>query len=445
VNLEKHQARAWIEDRLPLGRLFSTFLEEHIPGGASWAYVFGSICLALLGVQILTGIALAFFYVPSPDHALTSIHYVASEIPLGRLVLGLHHWSANIFVGVIGLHLLQTFLWGAYKRPRELVWWSGIGLLLLVQAFHFTGFTLPWDQKGYWATEVGTSIAGSVPIMGSYILKLMRGGEELGAVTLTHFYAIHVAILPGIIVALVIAHLVCLRIAGPAGSWDGEETKRTTPPNFYPQQVLKDAVAITLVMVFVFSLAYFAYSAPTTAADPTDTSVLPRPEWNFLFLFQLLRYFPGALEWIGATMVPGVLVALLFLLPFLDWQKERSPFRRRATVTAGFGIIAGIGLLTALAVTSDRAAMAYWLNPTVRAGAQVYVDNDCASCHKIRGEGSGSGGPDLSFIGKTREIEWMKQYIRNPDSLNADTTMPPFKRLSEAELEQLAAYLKSLQ
>lgn len=432
-----------MEDRLPLGRLFHSFLEERIPGGASWAYVFGSICLALLGVQFLTGIALAFFYVPSPDHALISIRYVADEIPLGRLVLGLHHWSANIFVGVIGVHLLQTFLWGAYKRPRELVWWSGIGLLLLVQAFHFTGFTLPWDQKGYWATEVGTSIAGSVPVMGAYVLKLMRGGEELGAVTLTHFYAIHIAILPGIIVALAIAHLVCLRIAGPAGSWRSIATPAT--PNFYPQQVLKDAIAITLVVSFIFLLAYFAYSPPTTVADPTDTSVLPRPEWNFLFLFQLLRYFPGALEWVGATVVPGALVVLLFLLPFLDWQEERSPFHRRATIAAGFGIIAGIGLLTALAVFSDRAAVAYWLNPTVRTGAQLYAENDCASCHKIRGEGSGSSGPDLSFIGNVREIEWMKQYIRDPDSLNADTTMPPFKRLSEAELDQLATYLKSLQ
>jgi mono/diheme cytochrome c family protein len=151
------------------------------------------------------------------------------------------------------------------------------------------------------------------------------------------------------------------------------------------------------------------------------------------------------LEWIGATMVPGALVTLLVLLPFLDWREERSPFRRLATVASGLGVIAGIGLLTALAVLSDRAAVAYWRSPTVRAGAQVYAENDCASCHKIRGEGSGSGGPDLSFIGNVREVEWMKQYIRDPDSLNPNTTMPPFKRLSAAEVDQLATYLKSLQ
>jgi ubiquinol-cytochrome c reductase cytochrome b subunit len=430
--------------RFPLRQLWETLLNESIPGGASWAYVFGSICLALLGVQFLTGIGLAFFYVPSPDHALTSITYIANDIPFGRIVLGLHHWSANIFVGVIALHMLQTFLWAAYKRPREFVWWSGIGLLLLVQAFHFTGFTLPWDQKGYWATEVGTAIAGSVPGVGPYILKVMRGGEELGALTLTHFYAIHVVILPGAIVALTIFHLISLRLAGPAGSWRTSHSTETHTSDFYPGQVLKDAIAITLVVSFIFALAAFSYTPPTSPADPTDTSVLPRPEWNFLFLFQLLRYFPGALEWVGATLVPGALVTVLFLLPFLDRGAVRSPRQRRGIVVAGLGVLGGIGALTALAAFSDRAAVAYLLNPAVRAGALIYAENDCASCHKIRGEGSASG-PDLSFIGKTREVEWMKQYIHNPDSLNPDSTMPPFKGLTEEELDQLTVYLKSLQ
>lgn len=431
-------------ERFPTRKIWQTLLNESIPGGASWAYVFGSICLALLGVQFFTGIALAFFYVPSPDHALTSITYISHDIPFGRIVLGLHHWSANIFVGVIGFHMLQTFLWAAYKRPREFVWWSGVGLLLLVQAFHFTGFTLPWDQKGYWATEVGTSVAGSVPVVGSYILKAIRGGEELGALTLTHFYAIHVVILPGVIVALTIFHLISLRLAGPAGSWRTQCSTTAHTSDFYPGQVLKDAIAITLVVSFIFALAVFAYTPPTSPADPTDTSVLPRPEWNFLFLFQLLRYFPGALEWIGATLVPGVIITLLFCLPFLDRGEIRNPLHRRGTVLAGLGVLGGIGVLTILAVLSDRAAVAYILNPSVRAGALIYTENDCASCHKIRGEGIASG-PDLSFIGRTREVEWMKQYIHDPDSLNTDSTMPPFKRLSAAELDQLTAYLKSLQ
>ncbi len=438
------KATSWLNARLPIGPLLSSFLDEVIPGGASWAYVFGSICLTLLGVQFLTGVTLAFFYVPSPDHALASITYLHDEVPFGRIILGLHHWSANIFIGVIGLHVLQTFLWGAYKRPREFVWWSGIGLLLLVQGFHFTGYTLPWDQQGYWATEVGTSIAGSAPVIGSYIQKVMRGGEDLGALTLTRFYALHVVILPTIVVALALFHLLCLRLSGPAGSWRSRKTEADAAPNFYPDQMLKDAIAITLVLSCILLLSVFAYSPPTSPADPTDTSVLPRPEWNFLFLFQLLRYFPGVLEWVGATVVPGALVALLFALPFLDRTEERNPWRRQATIVSGFGVLVMIGLLTALAVWSDRATVAYMLHPAVRAGAQVYTENDCASCHKIRGEGN-SSGPDLSFIGKARQMTWMRQYIRDPDSLNPDSTMPPFKSLTEEELDHLVAYLESLQ
>jgi ubiquinol-cytochrome c reductase cytochrome b subunit len=220
----------WIETRLPVRRLWQGFLRESIPGGARWAYVFGSLCLALLGVQLLTGVALVCFYVPSPDHALASLTYLAGDIPWGRVVLGLHHWSANLLVGVIGLHLLQTFLWGAYKRPRELVWWSGIGLLLLVQAFHFTGFALPWDQAAYWATEVGTSIVGTIPAVGPYLLKILRGGEEVGAITLTHFYALHIVVLPGIVAVLVILHLICLRLVGPGGR--GTRGHPPPPPTF---------------------------------------------------------------------------------------------------------------------------------------------------------------------------------------------------------------------
>jgi ubiquinol-cytochrome c reductase cytochrome b subunit len=432
----------WLDERLPIRSTLSTFLQESIPGGARWLYIFGSLCLILLGLQTATGIVLAFFYVPSPDHALDSIVYTANDIPFGRVVLGLHHWSANVFIVMIGLHLLQTFLFAAYKRPRELVWWSGVGLLLIVLGFHFTGFTLPWDQKGYWATEVGTSLIGTVPIVGDFLMKVLRGGDELGAITLTHFYAIHVLLLPALVIGFVILHLVCLRSAGPAGSWTLEQ-RAGTESSFYPEQVFKDAVAIILVLVVIFGLALFAYEPPTEPADPTDTTFLPRPEWNFLFLFQLLRYFKGSWEWVGTTLVPAGLVLLLVLLPFLDWGEERRPSRRRAVVLSGLGVVGGILFLTALAVLTAPPTAARITDPTIRAGAKVFTANDCASCHKIHGQG-GASGPDLSFVGRTRDVEWLKTYVRNPEQLNSESTMPPF-RLGEEDLDRLAAYLKSLQ
>ncbi len=186
----------WLDARLPVRSVWMSFLAERIPGGARWAYVFGSLCLVLLAVQILTGVAIAFFYVPAPNAALASITYFSTAVPFGRIVLGIHHWSANIFVGVVLLHVAQTFVYGAYKKPRELVWLSGVVLLLLVQGFHFTGFVLPWDQKGYWATEVGASIMKATPLVGDLLMRVMCGGEELGALTLSHFYAVHVLLLP---------------------------------------------------------------------------------------------------------------------------------------------------------------------------------------------------------------------------------------------------------
>jgi ubiquinol-cytochrome c reductase cytochrome b subunit len=439
---ERAGITGWLDERLPIRSMLSTFLQEPIPGGARWAYVFGSLCLVLFGLQAATGIVLAFFYVASPDHALDSITYTYSEIPFGRMVLGLHHWSANVFIVMIGLHLLQTFLFAAYKRPRELVWWSGVGLLLLVLGFQFTGFSLPWDQKGYWATEVGTSLVGTVPVVGDFVMKGLRGGSELGAVTLAHFYAIHVLLLPTFVIGFVVLHVVCLRSVGPAGSWNAEQ-QTPTDPSFYPEQVFKDAVAIFVALAVIFLLAMFAYEPPTELADPTDTTFLPRPEWNFLFLFQLLRYFKGSWEWIGTTIIPTGLVLLLVFLPFLDRGDERTPARRRTVVFSGLGVVGGILFFTVLAVLTALPTAARITDPTIRAGVKIFAANDCTSCHKVHGQGGGSG-PDLSFVGRTREAQWLKAYVRNPDSLNPESTMPPF-RLNEEDLDRLVAYLKSLQ
>jgi quinol-cytochrome oxidoreductase complex cytochrome b subunit len=322
----------------------------------------------------------------------------------------------------------------AVVRRERLVWWSGVGLLLIVLGFHFTGFTLPWDQKGYWATEVGTSLVGAVPVVGDFVMKVLRGGSEWGAITLTHFYAIHVLLLPAFVIGLMVLHLVCLRTAGPAGSW--RLTRQTREETcFYPEQVFKDAVAIVL--------ALFAYEPPTEPADPTDTTFLPRPEWNFLFLFQLLRYFKGSWEWVGTTIVPTGLVLLLVLLPFLDRGAERNPTRRRAVVLSGLGVVGGILFLTALAVLTTPPTAARITDPTIRAGVKVFTANDCASCHKVHGQG-GASGPDLSFVGRTRDVEWLKTYVRDPEKLNPESTMPPF-RLNEEDLGRLAAYLKNLQ
>jgi ubiquinol-cytochrome c reductase cytochrome b subunit len=434
--------KSWLDVRLPVGDFWASFLAERIPGGARWAYVFGSLCLALLAVQFVTGVAIAFYYVPVPDAALNSISYLSSQVAFGRIVLGIHHWSANIFVGIILAHLAQTFLYAAYKKPRELVWLSGVVLLLVVQAFHFTGFALPWDQKGYWATEVGTSIVGTVPLIGDRLTRVVRGGSTLGALTLSHFYAVHVLILPAAVIVFVVLHLVCMRWVGPAGSWH-PVTVAAEQRQFFPYQLLKDVMAIAIVLAVIVGLAALAYAPPAYVADPTDISVVPRPEWNFLFLYQLQHYFPGSLEWVGTMVLPAMLVLLLASVPFLDRRSERDPLRRSGTVLAGFAIASAVAALTVLAVAADPATWAYVTRPAVRAGARLFAENDCASCHKIRGEG-GSIGPDLSFVGQRRDIRWLKAYVHDPSSLNPSAAMPAHTSLSEQQLAAIAAYLKSL-
>src|SRR5437879_3434267 len=220
---------AWLDSRLKLEPVKETLLDEPIPGGASWIYVFGSATLFVFFLQAITGMFLAVYYAPTPDHAYDSIRYIETQVLFGPFVRGLHHWGASAMVVAIGLHMLQVFLYGAYKPPRELMWMVGVLLLLLTMGFAFTGYLLPWDQNAYWATQVGINMVGSVPFVGTFLVRVMRGGDTLGALTLSRFFAVHVLFLPATIMALVAMHLFILRRVGAAGPWSGGCERRCKP------------------------------------------------------------------------------------------------------------------------------------------------------------------------------------------------------------------------
>ena len=179
----------WLDSRLRLASLERTLLNEPIPGGASWIYVFGSATLFLFTLQAITGMFLALYYAPTPDHAYDSLRFIETEVSFGAFVRGLHHWGASGMVVAIGLHMLQVFLYGAYKPPRELLWMVGAVLFIIVLGFAFTGYLLPWDQNAYWATQVGINMVGTVPVIGEWLVPVIRGGETLGALTLSRFFA----------------------------------------------------------------------------------------------------------------------------------------------------------------------------------------------------------------------------------------------------------------
>jgi quinol-cytochrome oxidoreductase complex cytochrome b subunit len=196
----------WLDERISWRKIWETIFLRNIPK-VNWLYTLGSATLFVAFNQIVTGILLTIYYVPTPDHAYDSVLYITTQIPAGWLIRGLHHWGASAMVILTVLHMLRVILYGSYKFPREVTWFTGVGLLIIVIAFGFTGYLLPWDQKAYWATTVGTQIAGTPPLIGDFILRIVRGGEELTALTLARFFGVHVWVLPAVLILLIAIHI----------------------------------------------------------------------------------------------------------------------------------------------------------------------------------------------------------------------------------------------
>ena len=255
---------------------------------------------------------------------------------------------------IVFLHLLRVVLYGSYKAPRELTWIFGVLLLLVVLGFGFTGYLLPWDEKAYWATVVGVEIASTAPVLGDFVAKVMRGGAEIGAVTLSRFYALHTIWLPWLAFGLVGVHLFFVRYYGSSGTPQNtpEDMKMGKP--FYPHQVFEDVVGMFILFVVLACVALFVPVPLEDVADPTNADYDPRPEWYFLFLFQLLKYFQGPLEIIGTFVIPTVGMVLLLLLPFLD-RSERAVLWKRpiALTVTSVSVVAIVGL-TILGASSPK-------------------------------------------------------------------------------------------
>jgi ubiquinol-cytochrome c reductase cytochrome b subunit len=429
----------WLDSRLRLKPVEVTLLYKTIPGGASWIYVFGSVTLFFFLLQVITGMFLVIYYVPTPDHAYDSIQYIMKEVTFGTFVRGLHHWGASAMMVAIGLHMLQTYLYGAYKPPRELMWIVGVALLLLTLAFGFSGYLLPWDQKAYWATRVGVNMVGTIPGVGDLLSRIIRGGETFGALTLSRFFALHVLFLPALVVGLIGLHLFILWRVGPAGPWD-EAKARDRREAFYPRQVFMDAVAMGLAFIMVVAMVIFLPVPLADKANPADSSFTPVPEWYFLWYYQLLKYIPGPLEPLGAWILPMLLYLLFFAVPFIDRNPERSPVRRPMAVGAGIAFLAAV--FTFMGVSLKEIYSLPSPDPAVVRGKELYSGLGCVGCHRIHDQG-GTVGPDLSFVGQNRDREWLIHHFLDPQALVPGSMMPAYP-LPEDELEDLTAYMLSL-
>ena len=432
-----------LEERLGDRTLIDATLNERIPGGASWAYVFGSVTLILFLVQLGTGLVLAMYYSPSTTDAWASVAYLEQKIAMGGFVRGLHHHASGGMVVMAVVHMIQVVWFGAYKRPREVNWLTGLGLLGLVLAFALTGYLLPWDQTGYWATKVATSIAGTVPVIGESLQRIAQGGNDYGNLTLTRFYAVHVILLPLLTIGLMAVHLYLFRRHGVTPSpTKSKQDLRMIVDFFWPKQVAYDAAAAVLVLTVLFGLA-FGIGAPLEApADPASTFIA-RPEWYFLFLFELLKYFDGPLQVVGTVIIPGLAAAFLILLPFLDRGAERRVRARWPWVGAiALGLLAVV-VLTGLALGHDaqdptiakqkkrsereaERALVLAQSGVPPAGAGYMMAHDpltrgervfwreCATCHALEGEvPKEPKGPELTGYASRA---WIRQVLRDADS-----------------------------
>jgi len=457
----------WFDQRLQLSAPVREAMLHRVPSrSASWWYVFGSAALTLFILQIVTGILLAVVYVPSAAQAWTSLEALNHDLPLGWFLRAMHGWGSNFMVALVLIHMMQVFLFGAYKYPRELTWIVGVFLLLMTLGMAFSGQVLRFDQDAYWGLGIGASITGRVPVIGGALVHLLLGGPIIGGDTLLRFFTLHVFLIPGLLIALVGLHLLMVLKLG-INDWpmpgrvvrratylkEYEELTRKDGVPFVPDAIWKDMVFAAGIVVAVACCAlFFGPFGPTGQPDPTIIQTVPKPDYFFLWLYALLALLPPQMETPALLLMPPLLIAFLILLPFLSGEGEKS-WRRRPMAVAVMALAAvALSTFTHLSRYSPWSpVMNAWSGDPLpaevlqgrsaleRQGALVFQAKQCRNCHQIGGSG-GLRGPDLDRVAVrlTRD-----QLIRQV--LQGGGNMPAYgKNLRPAEVTALVSFLETL-
>jgi ubiquinol-cytochrome c reductase cytochrome b subunit len=342
------KARDWIGERT----LRSPTESPKLKGGASFAFVFGWMLVLLLAIEGVTGVVMSFYYSSSTASAWASVAYVEDQLAWGWFIRGLHFHAGSAIVIICGIHLLQTALWGAYKRPRELTWWLGIVSMIVIMGTAVTGFVLRWDQAGYWASRVEVGIAASTPVLGDTIKKFIIGGNDYGNLTLTRFFALHVFVLPGVLVALVLMHVGLARKHGPTPRWNLTDAAKTIAVERWPEQTFRNLLAMTICLAGLAGWTIASHGAGLAAPGDPSSAYDARPLWYFRWLFELRHMF-GSWETVAALGVPAVVGGALFALPMLDRAATTAPSHRKLPIGIVTVIMAGIVLLTMISLRTD--------------------------------------------------------------------------------------------
>ncbi len=457
----------WFEQRLQLTGTIKHTMAHPVPRRtASWFYVFGSAALTVFLLQLVTGILLAIVYVPSAGEAWSSLQALNTQISAGWFIRALHGWGSNFMLAIVAIHMVQVFLFGAHKYPRELTWIVGVFLLLMTLGMAFTGQVLRFDQDAYWGLGIGTSIVSRVPVLGPPLVSLLLGGPIIAAATLSRFFALHVFVIPGALIAFVGIHLLLVLKLG-INEWPmpgrivrratylqeyHELTERDGVP-FVPGAIVKDlffsAAILLSIAVCAFVLGPFG---PGGQPDPTIIQTAPRPDFFFLWLYALLSLLPPSSETPILLIGPAIALIALIGLPFVAGQGEKSWRRRPIAVLTILLIAVGLGALTRLALhTPWSPVMDAWSglpiptkylvgrSPLERQGALVFQSKQCRNCHSL-GDTGGQRGPALDQVAvRLTQDQLIRQVIQGGGN------MPAYgNNLSPPQTTALVAFLQTL-
>ncbi|OIO39669.1 MAG: hypothetical protein AUJ71_00190 [Candidatus Omnitrophica bacterium CG1_02_49_16] len=331
----KKQIKQWFEARFDVEGLSKPLKKQAtkpLPKNITWFHTLGSMSLFFFVSQVLTGILLLVYYRPTVHDAFESVKFIMTTAYMGWLYRQIHAWGANLMIIVVFLHMLRTFITGSYKKPREITWVLGVALFVLTLVFGFTGYLLPWNQLAYWATTVGTEVAGAVPFIGEFTKILLRGGQSVGGETISRFFVIHVIILPWALFFIILIHLFLVRYQGISTMDRVGEEKEVTEKNgipFFPDHVIKEGIVFFILLGVLVSLAVLAPFELGEKADPLKTPFAIKPEWYFLPMYHVLKFFPKLLGIFVVSLAPMILL----VWPFLDRGKERRPLKRPIAMT----------------------------------------------------------------------------------------------------------------
>ncbi|HEY4289848.1 MAG TPA: cytochrome b N-terminal domain-containing protein [Puia sp.] len=454
----------WIDDRTGIRETLLPLLKHPVPPRSLWSYVFGSATLFCFVLQVVTGVALSLLYQPSSGEAYQSLEFITSQARFGNILRGIHYYGASAMIILVGLHMMRTYITASYKFPREMNWISGVLLLLCTIFMGFTGQLLRWDSNGVWSSVVAAQQLGRIPVAGTYLARLLLGGDTIGGHTLSRFYSYHVFIIPALIFLFTALHIYLVfrnGISEPpqAGRLVDPKTYRAWYKNylaekavpFWPNAAWRDVLFSSLIIILIISLAAtLGAPALTAPPDPSMIKTSPSPDWYMIPFFALFALMPHKLESVAMMLGPVLTVLLLLAIPFLSNKGERSPMKRP---WAMFGVLCVFIFVISLLLTGLQApwspdfrarplplTVVRWQagDSSVLRGVHLFYTKGCEFCHTMRGYG-GKAGPDLSAIGGRLSRQELTIRI-----VNGANNMPAYgATLSKEELDDLGAFLSA--